>query len=80
MGTFFILIGCGLLVLFAGSIFAREFNILYLLFAIAALFLGSGLRRTAPRPEPTRFSGIRKARERSRQRREDKQAQKDQKT
>ncbi|HEX7542051.1 MAG TPA: hypothetical protein VF352_07960 [Anaerolineales bacterium] len=79
VGTFFILIGCGLLILFIGSVFARELSIFYLLLAAAALFLGSVFHRAAPRPEPTRFSGIRKAGQRSRQRREEKQAQKDQK-
>ncbi len=79
IGTFFILIGCGLLIIFAGSIFAREFNLLYLLFAVATLVLGSGLRRMAPRPEPTRFSTFRKVRQRSRHHDEEKQTQKDQK-
>jgi cytochrome c biogenesis protein CcdA len=78
LGTFFILIGCGLLVLFTGSIFAREFNILYLIFTAAALFLGLLFHRAAPRTEPTRFSSIRKANQRSRQRREEKQSEKDQ--
>jgi cytochrome c biogenesis protein CcdA len=79
LGTFFILVGCGLLVLFFGSIFTREFNILALLLAAAALFLGFVFHRAAPRPEPTRFSSIRKASQRSRQRREEKQSKKDQK-
>jgi hypothetical protein len=80
IGTFFILIGCGFLILFVGSILAAEFNIsiLYLFFAAAAMFIGFLLRRTAPRPEPTRFSSIRKASQRSRQRREEKQALKEQ--
>jgi hypothetical protein len=79
VGTFFILVGCGLLIIFTGSILAREFNVLYLLFATATLFLGFMFRRAAPRPEPTRFSGIRKISQRSRQRHEEKQAEKDQK-
>jgi len=79
LGTFFILVGCGLLILFTGSILAREFTIRYLLFAAVALLLGFLFHRAAPRPEPTRFSGIRKASQRSRQRREEKQAQKAQK-
>ena len=81
IGTFFILVGCGLLILFTGSIFASEFSlsILYLLFAAATFLLGFLFRRSAPRPEPTRFSGIRKVSQRSRQRRDEKQAQKDQK-
>jgi hypothetical protein len=80
IGTFFILVGCGLLVLFIGSLVSTEYNLsmLYLFFTAAALFLGFLLRRTAPPPEPTRFTSIRKASQRSRQRRQEKQAQKDQ--
>jgi hypothetical protein len=80
VGTFVILVGCGLLLLFGGSIAAGDygFGVLYLLFAAISMFLGTSLRRTAARPEPTRFSSIRQARDRSRQRREEKQAQKDQ--
>jgi hypothetical protein len=71
VGTFFLLIGSGFFVLFIGTVFAREFHILYLLFGIAAMSLGFVLRSKAPRPEPARFSGFRKARQRSRQRRVD---------
>jgi hypothetical protein len=78
IGTFFILIGCGLLILFIWSILARELSLLYLLLSAAALFLGSLFRRAAPHPEPARFSSIRRAGQRSRQRREEKQAQKEQ--
>jgi hypothetical protein len=60
-----------------GTFFIDQ-SILYLIFVAVSLFLGKVLRRTAPRPEPTRFSSIRKVRQRSRQRREDKQAQKEQ--
>jgi hypothetical protein len=79
VGTFFVLVGCGLLILFTGSILAREFSIRYLVFAAVALFLGFVFRRTAPRPEPTRFSSIRKVSQHSRQRREEKQTEKAQK-
>jgi hypothetical protein len=79
VGTFFILVGCGLLILFTGSVLAMEISIRYLLLAAVSFFLGFIFRRTAPRPEPTRFSSIRKASQRSRQRREEKQAQEDQK-
>jgi hypothetical protein len=78
IGTFFILIGCGFLILFIGSILAGELGILYLLFAGAALFLGSVFHRLAPHPEPARFSSIRKISQRSRLRREEKQSEKDQ--
>ncbi len=79
VGTFFVLIGCALLVLFVGSILAEDINIIYLACSAAALFLGYAFRRSATRPEPTRFSTIRKANQRARQRREEKQAKKDQK-
>jgi hypothetical protein len=72
------LIGCGFLIIFIGSLFAGEFGILYLFFGGISLFLGYVLRRFAPPPEPTRFSGIRKIRQHSRQRREEKQTEKDQ--
>jgi hypothetical protein len=79
LGTFLILIGGGFLILFTGSIFAREFNILYLFLAAVTLFLGFVLHRAAPHPESSRFSGIRKVSQHSRQRREEKQTQEDQK-
>jgi Flp pilus assembly protein TadB len=79
LGTFLILVGCGLLILFVGSVLAKELILLYLLLAAAALFLGFVCRRAAPRPEPTRFSGIRKLSQHSRQRREDKQTEEAQK-
>jgi hypothetical protein len=78
IGTFFILIGIGLFVLFLGSVFAGQLSMPYFLFAAVAFFLGTILHRAAPHPEPTRFSGIRKATLRSRQRREEKQTLKDQ--
>jgi cytochrome c biogenesis protein CcdA len=71
LGMFFFLVGFGLLILFTGSVFARESHLLYLLLGIAALSLGLFFRSKAPRPEPARFSGIRKVRQRSRQRRAD---------
>jgi hypothetical protein len=77
LGTFFILVGCGLLFLFIGSMFAGEFNILYLLFAAGTFFLGFTFHRLAPHPEPTRFSAIRKMSQRSRQRKEEKQSEED---
>jgi hypothetical protein len=73
IGTFFILIGCAFLILFTGTIFAKEANLFYLIFAGAAFFIGSIFRRSTPRPEPSRFSGIRRMRQRSQQRRENKQ-------
>ena len=78
LGTFFILVGCGLLILFFGSAFAGEFNIFYLLFAAATLFLGFMFHRLAPHPEPQPASpAIRKVSQRSRQRQEEKQPEED---
>jgi len=79
IGTFFILVGCAFLILFIGSVFAKEFDILYVFFAGVAMVLGFVLRSTAPRPEPTRFSGIRKVSQRSNRRHEEEQTEKTQK-
>ncbi len=79
IGTFFILIGLGLLFLFVVSVLSRESHYEYLFFSAIALFLGLILRSTAPRPEPTRFSGIRRVNQRLRQRREEKGTKEDQK-
>ncbi len=77
LGTFFILMGSGLLILFIGSVFAGEFNILFLLFAAVTFFIGFMFHRLAPHPEPTRFSTIRKMSQRARQRKEDKNSEED---
>jgi hypothetical protein len=80
IGTFFILIGCVLLVLFIGTLMGKGFNVLYLLLGAVSLFLGSSLRRRSYQPqEPTRFNTIRKAGQRARERREVRQARKTQK-
>ena len=78
IGTFFILIGCVLLMLFVGSIFGRDTNFIYLLCSATALFFGYLFRRSNTPPEPMRFSTIRKVNQRARQRREEKQGKKDQ--
>ena len=79
LGTFFILIGGGLLIIYIGSILANQTKALYLLFAIAILFLGFLCHRAAPRPTSSRFSTIRKLSQRSRKPREEKLTQEDQK-
>jgi uncharacterized membrane protein len=79
IGTFFILVACGLFILFFGSVFAGDVSILSLLLAIAALFAGFVFHRSAPHPEPKRFSGLRNARQRSRLRREENQSEKTEK-
>jgi predicted membrane protein len=73
LGNFFLLVGIAILFLFLASVFANEFNLTFLLLAVAALFLGFMLRNMVPPPEPTRFFGIRKVSQRSRQRREEKE-------
>lgn len=78
IGTFFILIGCVLLMLFVGSILGRDTNFIYLLCSATALFFGYLFRRSDAPPEPMRFSTIRKVNQRARQRREEKQGKKDQ--
>jgi hypothetical protein len=72
IGTFLLLVGVAFLVLFLGSILAREVHALYILYAAVAIFFGIALRGNPPKKEPTRFVGIRNARARSRQRREEK--------
>ena len=71
IGTFFILIGLGLLTLFVVSAMGNEINVIYLLSSMAALFLGYFFRRRAQPGESGRFGTIRQASERSRQRREE---------
>jgi len=78
MGTFFILVGLVLLLLFIASIKGQETNILYLLASLGALLLAYLSLRRVARPEPTRFAAIRKARSGASQRRADRQAKKDQ--
>jgi hypothetical protein len=72
-GMFFILIGLVLLIIFLGSLAGNSGNkILYLLFSAAALFLGFLLsRRSKSEAASARFSSIRKFRDQSRKRREE---------
>lgn len=79
VGTFFFLVGGLLLMLFVGSVVGKEPRGAYLLFSLAAFFLTYLLRRGRARPEPTRFSSIRKAKERARKRREEKRVKDDKK-
>jgi len=72
IGNFFILIGCILLALFAGSVIGKGFNALYLLLGAVALFLGISLRRRAtPSPTNTRFGIFRKIQEGAHRRRKE---------
>jgi len=79
IGTFLILMGLGLLILFVGSVSSKDSHYGYLFLSAATLFLGFVFRRSAPRPEPTRFAAIRRVSQRSRQRREEKRTKEAQK-
>ena len=72
LGTFFILIGLALLILFVGSVLSKEANGLYLLISMASILIGLLLRRTRQANDSGRFRTIRQARARGLQRREDK--------
>jgi uncharacterized membrane protein YqjE len=71
IGTFFILIGLALLVIFVGSIMSKDINGIYLLLSLSAIFVGWLLRRNKPVNESGRFGTIRRASERNRQRGEE---------
>jgi hypothetical protein len=71
VGTFFILVGLALMVMFVGSIMSKETNVLYLFLALVALFIAFMLQRNKPVKDSGRFAAFRRASERSRQRRDD---------
>jgi len=63
IGTFSILIGIGILILFIASDHAGDANFDYLFWAILAVVVGIFLRgRKAPEPPSERFSVLRKLR------------------
>ena len=74
IGTFLILVGCGLMILFVGSAFSQEANYNYFFLSLAVLFVAYLFRRRAQPRESSRFSAIRRAREKKHQRREQSQA------
>ena len=76
LGTFFILVGLVLLILFAGSYISNDIKVSYLLLSILALLAGSLLQRNKPASDSGRFNAIRRASAASRQRREEKMNQK----
>ncbi len=78
VGTFFLLAGIGLLLLFVGSVMGKEINVLYLFFGFIALFIGFMLRRKKPPVENTRFAYFRKMNERNSQRRQERENKKKQ--
>jgi len=71
IGTFFIVIGLGLLVLFIGSIFSGGMQLSFFLLSTVAFFMGTVLRRRAVHPPSGRFGGINRIRGRNRKNPED---------
>jgi hypothetical protein len=72
IGTFFILVGVGLLLLFIGSVMGNDINVVYLFLSLVSLFAGFMLRRNKPPVENQRFGALRRMNERNRQRRQEK--------
>jgi Flp pilus assembly protein TadB len=72
IGTFFLLVGFVLLVLFLASGFSQQPEFIYLFLALACLSVGYLFRRKVQRPSSGRFNMVRRALERSRVRREEK--------
>lgn len=67
IGTFLILIGIGIVILFAASDHSGQANFDYLFWAVLALTAGILLRRRkAPAPPSGRFGSLHKLRDRSR--------------
>jgi peptidoglycan biosynthesis protein MviN/MurJ (putative lipid II flippase) len=80
VGTFFILVGIGLALIFAGSWTDGKADAGYLLASLISFVYGFWLRRRkGPHPQTARFSYMRKSRERNRQRKQDRADKKKQK-
>jgi hypothetical protein len=61
VGTFLILLGMGMLILFIASDYAKQSNFDYLFWAVLAVTVGFMLRRRkAPPPPSGRFESLRK--------------------
>jgi hypothetical protein len=71
VGTFFILVGLSLLILFVGSIKGNDGNGIYLLLSFAAFITGWLCRRNRPVKDSQRFGIIHRLNERNRKRREE---------
>jgi len=72
VGTFFLLMGAGSLVLFILAALGSEVNVLFLLLAVLGLSLGFAFRRKKePNPPGTRFASLRRMNEQNRKRREE---------
>ncbi len=67
VGTFLILLGLGMLILFIASDYANQSNFDYLFWAVLAVTVGLMLRRRkAPPPPSSRFESLRRWTGRSR--------------
>ena len=75
LGTFFILVGLVLLVLYAGSAITKDANTNYLLAGVVTFLAGLLLQGKKQPSDSGRFSAIRRASANSRQRREEKMNQ-----
>lgn len=62
IGTFFIWIGLGLLVLFLASIFSGVMQLQYFFLSAGAFFLGTILRRRLPHQPSGRFGSLNRLR------------------
>jgi len=62
IGTFFMWIGLGLLVLFLASIFSGGLQLQYFFLSAGAFFLGTALRRRRLHQPSGRFGGINRLR------------------
>ncbi len=64
VGTFFIVVGVGIFILFVASDYANQTNFDYLFWAVLSVTVGILLRRRKSPPPPSgRFSYLRKMRE-----------------
>ena len=72
LGTFLILVGLALLILFIGSYMSKDINLNFLGGSAVALVLGFLLQKNREPTDSGRFRTVRKASERGRQRRADK--------
>ena len=81
VGTFFLVIGVGVMILFIASDLADQVDFDYLFIALFLLFIGWNLRRKkAPPPSAGRFAYVQKTRDNYRKNREEKlKAKKDEK-
>jgi hypothetical protein len=72
LGTFFILVGLVLLILFAGSVMSKDAKTSYLLAGVVTFLVGLLLKGKKQPSDSGRFSAIRRASAATRQRREEK--------